>query len=114
MPSGMVPVTQVMLITLLGLGLLPRSDPGVHRGSQAQRRSRAWPRARGAVRAFVGGHPPAQVVRDAGGAATAYDVTGLPDSYLVGPDGRVRARFAGAQDWRSDEIGRALDDLMRE
>ena len=66
-----------------------------------------------AVRRFLGGRVPALVVRDPGGAgAEAFKVTDLPDSYLVGPDGRIRARFFGAQDWTSEKMDKILDQLI--
>jgi thiol-disulfide isomerase/thioredoxin len=66
------------------------------------------------VRRYLDEDVPAQVVRDAGGAGSrAFRVTGLPDSYLIGPDGLIRARFSGAQRWTSKEMDRILDRLMQ-
>lgn len=65
-----------------------------------------------AVRRFLGGEPPGLVVRDPGEGHRAYGVTGLPDSYLVAPGGRVVARFAGGQHWSSTEMDAVLDRLM--
>ena len=67
------------------------------------------------VRRFFGASVPSPVVRDPSGAGwRALSVTTLPDSYLVGPDGRIRARFSGAQHWTSEKMGKILDQLMRE
>jgi thiol-disulfide isomerase/thioredoxin len=56
---------------------------------------------------------PDHVVRDPTGAGyRAYMVSGLPDSYLVGPEGRVVARFAGGQDWQGAGMERVLSELM--
>lgn len=66
----------------------------------------------GIVENFFRGEIPGYVVRDPGGAARAYTVRGLPDSYLLDPGGRVVARFAGGQDWTSDEMRRVLDGVM--
>jgi len=52
------------------------------------------------------------VVRDPGGAARAYGVTVLPDTYLVDPGGRIVARFAGARNWRAEEMDRLLAGLL--
>jgi thiol-disulfide isomerase/thioredoxin len=66
---------------------------------------RDWP----SVEGFLDGRVPPQVVRDpTGEAAHRYRVTGLPDTYLIDPDGRVRARFAGAQNWSAPEMDRIL------
>ena len=57
------------------------------------------------VRAFFRGRIPPEVVRDVDGRAhEAYGVTTLPDTYLVGPDGLLLLRFAGAQDWSAPEV----------
>jgi thiol-disulfide isomerase/thioredoxin len=67
----------------------------------------------GSVREFFQGDVPASVVRDPTGAATrAYVVTGLPDSYLLDPGGRVVARFAGGQHWSSAKMRKILDRLI--
>ena len=62
----------------------------------------------------MGGRPSLQVVRDpTGEAADAYRVTGLPDSYLIDPAGRIRARFSGAQNWRAPEMDEVIDGITR-
>jgi thiol-disulfide isomerase/thioredoxin len=68
-----------------------------------------------AVRQFIEGDVPSVVVRDPSGAASrSYGVTGLPDSYLVDPRGRIRARFSGAQNWSTREMDKILNQLMLE
>jgi thiol-disulfide isomerase/thioredoxin len=65
------------------------------------------------VRRFLDGRVPATVVRTSSDEATAsYRVTGLPDSYLIDPSGRIRARFSGAQNWAAPEMRRILDELL--
>lgn len=60
------------------------------------------------IERFFGGRIPAEVARDGtGGAARAFDVSALPDTYLVAADGRLLLRFGGARDWSSD-AARAL------
>jgi thiol-disulfide isomerase/thioredoxin len=54
------------------------------------------------VRAFFGGDVPREVVRDATGAAAArYDVSTLPDTYLLDADGSIRLRFNGTREWQT-------------
>lgn len=54
------------------------------------------------VRDFFGGAVPPEIVRDELGVATAaYDLSTLPDTYLLAADGSLRVRFSGARDWRS-------------
>lgn len=65
------------------------------------------------VRRFFEGEVPSIVVRDpSGGGSRAYGVTSLPDSYLIDPQGRIRARFSGAQNWSASEMDEILDQLM--
>jgi thiol-disulfide isomerase/thioredoxin len=64
------------------------------------------------VRSFFGGEIPSQVLQDPSGHATrTYDVSTLPDTYLVAPDGTLLFRFGGARDWRT---GAARDLLERQ
>lgn len=68
-----------------------------------------------AVREFHHGELPSIVVRDpTGESARSYGVSELPDSYLIDPQGRIRAKFAGAQHWSAPEMDRILDELMLE
>lgn len=66
----------------------------------------------GPIRRFFRGAIPASVVRDAKRGYLAYGVTELPDSYLLDPEGRIVARFAGGQRWDSRQMSRVLDRLM--
>lgn len=62
---------------------------------------------------FFEGDLPSIVVRDPSGVGSrAYGVTSLPDSYLIDPQGRIRARFSGAQNWNAREMDRILDQLI--
>lgn len=68
-----------------------------------------------AVRNFFGGEIPAEVMRDgAGSAADGYEVSSLPDTYLLGADGSVRLRFGGARDWRTKLARDALRKEIQE
>jgi cytochrome c biogenesis protein CcmG, thiol:disulfide interchange protein DsbE len=64
------------------------------------------------VREFFRGRVPSSVVRDAKTGYRAYGVSELPDSYLLAPNGRVVARFAGGQHWSSPKMRKTLDLLM--
>lgn len=65
----------------------------------------AW----GAVRQFFGGEIPPEVVRDPSGVLVrAFDVSALPDSYLLDGAGLAVERVSGARDWRSEEAGALL------
>lgn len=59
-----------------------------------------WP----AIERFFGGAVPAPVVLASGVEARArYGVAGLPETFLVGRDGRLLRRFAGTRVWSSAE-----------
>jgi thiol-disulfide isomerase/thioredoxin len=67
-----------------------------------------------AVSRFFGGVVPPAVVREpAGVAAQAFEVSMLPDTYLIGEDGRVLLRFGGARDWSSEAARSALRGMAR-
>lgn len=55
---------------------------------------------------FLGGSVPPEVLVETGGAAThrRLGVATLPDTFLVGRDGTVLARFHGARDWASPAL----------
>ena len=40
-------------------------------------------------------------------------VVGFPETFVVGPDGKLAARVAGARDWDAPEMRRALEALYR-
>ena len=63
----------------------------------------------GEVRVFFGGAVPTEVVR-AGGAAKRWEVSGLPDTFVV-RDGRIVARMGGARDWSTTEARTFLTSL---
>lgn len=64
------------------------------------------------IRRFFRGSIPSSVVRDTRRGYQAYGVSGLPDSYLLDPGGRIVARFAGGQHWNSRDMDRILDRLI--
>ena len=54
------------------------------------------------VREYFSGQIPAEVVWDASGTGgERYEVSALPDTYLIDPQGRLMLRFGGARDWSS-------------
>ena len=53
-----------------------------------------------AIGAFFDGEVPAEVVRVGDDARRSYDVSTLPDTYLIGPDGTLLVRLGGAREWR--------------
>ena len=64
---------------------------------------------------FFDGSVPEHVVRDPeGGAARAYSVRQLPDTYLVDPEGQIVTRFASRQEWDSEAMRGALRRLTEE
>lgn len=65
------------------------------------------------VSRFFEGDVPSVVVRDPSGVGSrAFGVTSLPDSYLIDPQGRIRARFSGAQNWSTAEMEKILDQII--
>ena len=54
-----------------------------------------------AVRDFFGEKIPPEIMRDATGSAAAkYEISTLPDTYLMAADGALRLRFHGPREWR--------------
>ncbi len=43
----------------------------------------------------------------------AYDVSGLPESFVIGRDGRIVAHHVGPYDWANQDIREALEDLLK-
>jgi peroxiredoxin len=43
----------------------------------------------------------------------AYDVSGLPESFVIGRDGRIVAHHVGPYDWANQDIHAALEDLLK-
>lgn len=42
----------------------------------------------------------------------AYDVSGLPTTYVIGRDGRIEGRIVGAREWDSAEYRARLEELL--
>ncbi|HTV24799.1 MAG TPA: TlpA disulfide reductase family protein [Polyangiaceae bacterium] len=67
-----------------------------------------------AIRRFFEGKVPSEVVRDASGdGAASYEVSTLPNTYLVSADGDLLLRFGGARDWSSEAARRLLLATIR-
>jgi thiol-disulfide isomerase/thioredoxin len=67
-----------------------------------------WP----VVEAWFGGPVPASIVRDgAGRAAGAWQVSGLPDTFVV-VDGRLVARVGGPRDWSAPSARQFLEEVL--
>jgi thiol-disulfide isomerase/thioredoxin len=63
------------------------------------------------VQEWFGGQVPSAIVRDRqGDAAARWQVSGLPDTYLVA-SGRICARAGGARDWSSRDARRFLREV---
>jgi len=43
----------------------------------------------------------------------AYNVSGLPESFVIGRDGRIVAHHIGPYDWANHDIRSALEDLIK-
>lgn len=66
------------------------------------------------VDSFLGGVRSPHVFRDRGAKAVrAYGVTGLPDTYVLDADGRLRYRLAGPENWNDSRLLTALRDSLR-
>jgi peroxiredoxin len=48
-----------------------------------------------------------------GKTTRAWKARVLPASFVVGPDGRIRYSYFGAIDWASDDVRRAIENLLR-
>jgi thiol-disulfide isomerase/thioredoxin len=65
------------------------------------------------VRKFFGAAVPPEVVLDGARAATSlYGLDQLPDTFLLDSEGRLRARFAGARDWRASTVEPTLRGVV--
>jgi len=61
------------------------------------------------ARAFFGGDVPPEIVLDTSGLSRAgYELSTLPDSFLIAADGALRARFGGARNWQSPRARAAV------
>jgi peroxiredoxin len=43
----------------------------------------------------------------------AYDVSGIPETFIIGRDGRIVAHHVGPYDWSSSEMREALEELIK-
>lgn len=64
------------------------------------------------VRRFFGGEASPEVVRDRTNGYLRYEVSHLPDTYLVSAAGRLTARFGGARNWHTREYRALLASLL--
>lgn len=48
-----------------------------------------------------------------GNAADAYGSYALPESYLIGPDGKVLKKYVGAVDWMSERVMGEIQELIK-
>lgn len=46
--------------------------------------------------------------------ADAYDITGVPETFIIDRDGRIVAHHAGAFNWAKPDVRTALDELLAE
>lgn len=68
-----------------------------------------------AVERFFDGSVPASVWRLADPEAYGlYDVVDLPDTFLIGADGRIRGRYGGERDWTSAGARAHLERVVAE
>ena len=64
------------------------------------------------LRSFFGGELPSEVYQDAGGRASeVFEISTLPETFLLDPAGCPILRFAGSREWRA---AAALELLRRE
>jgi peroxiredoxin len=47
-------------------------------------------------------------------AAARYGVTGFPETYLIGRDGKIREKFIGPRDWDDPRFRGMVNDLLAE
>jgi peroxiredoxin len=43
---------------------------------------------------------------------SVYQATGVPETFVVGPDGRLSERFVGPRDWDEQRYARAVERLL--
>ncbi|MEQ8278573.1 MAG: TlpA disulfide reductase family protein [Deltaproteobacteria bacterium] len=66
------------------------------------------------IRACLNGQLPAAIVRaHSRDAVRPFGVGTLPETFVVGSDDTLRARFAGAQDWRSATLRRTIANIAK-
>lgn len=55
------------------------------------------------------------ILHDPGGEIQdAYQMTGVPESFLIGRDGVIRKKISGAIDWNSDDNRRLIERVLAE
>ncbi len=53
------------------------------------------------------------ILRDSGAASfDAYEVTGIPRTFVIGPDGKILRRESGSVDWQSDAMRNVAASLF--
>ncbi len=63
---------------------------------------------------FRGSTPSMRIVRDAGGVmALRYGTQKFPETYLIDPNGRLRAKWVGALEWDSPQMLVQLRQTLR-
>ena len=56
-----------------------------------------------------------EILHDSAGAIQQiYQMTGVPESFLIGRDGVIRKKIAGAMDWNTESDGRLVERLLGE
>jgi cytochrome c biogenesis protein CcmG/thiol:disulfide interchange protein DsbE len=56
-----------------------------------------------------------EILHDPKGAITdAYDITGYPETFIIGKDGVIRKKLMSATDWNSPEARALVDRLLTE
>jgi peroxiredoxin len=43
----------------------------------------------------------------------SYSVTGVPETFIIGRDGRIVAHHVGPYDWSTSEMREALQELIK-
>jgi thiol-disulfide isomerase/thioredoxin len=67
-----------------------------------------------AIRQFFGGAVPAEIVLETSGSSQGgYDLSTLPDTYLLSADGVLLARFGGARNWQTQAARDAVLQAAR-
>ena len=47
-------------------------------------------------------------------SAAQYGVTGFPETYLIGRDGKIREKFVGPRDWDDQHFRSLVTELLGE
>lgn len=62
---------------------------------------------------FAGEIPPGIFRDEAGEGIRLFEVSTLPDTYLLGPNGEILVRLGGERDWTSKEATRLLEGMLQ-